>query len=642
MRKHEEIPATLIAEVCELFAASKPIRRALPGGGRLNIDRLLPFLFVYRRDPRRRDTGTWMFVHGEASYLTAPGAAPVRKGLRRLVRALTEIASTRLGAFAIVEVWAGPDEDIPRLRHDRTGELLLPSPAFIVSARLPSRAEEAWTIDALRLPLEKIKIHRRAAGVEVRARGPVHPPALRPLLTRREAEALNCSLLGLEILPVYRGKGKGDVFPQILRRLQRGVGRALKRAVFTFSLHHTNVRPHHYYSLGRRNLAQSVWEADRRLAEASGRFRFLLQVTPVNAMSSWHEFEAGGCEKAPALQYRPLGFDPLVLKRRILAVPTERIVDSTLSHILRQTQDELDRQVNMLQDIGSASFLAGSLQVFGGVEPSLLSVAVALLDRLPGNQSTRAEREVDAARFKRHALEEVAWYRQRHAGFTAKVKVRDDMYSGLLVSAGELLIGRETKVSAGRVEALLHHEVGTHLVTYYNARVQPLRLLSTGLAGYDGFQEGLAVLSEYLCGGLTRSRLRVLAARVVATDRLIRGSSFPETFRLLVDTYRFDPQSAYTITLRVYRGGGLTKDAVYLRGLIQVLDYLRGGGDLEVLVAGKLARDHVPVIRELLHREVLRAPPLRPRFLESADFPTQLERLRSGVSVMDLVVRATE
>ena len=46
--------------------------------------------------------------------------------------------------------------------------------------------------------------------------------------------------------------------------------------------------------------------------------------------------------------------------------------------------------------------------------------------------------------------------------------------------------------------ALLHHEVGTHLVTHVNGTHQPIKVLGVGLAGYDETQEGLAVLAEYL------------------------------------------------------------------------------------------------------------------------------------------------
>ncbi|MCH5599357.1 flavohemoglobin expression-modulating QEGLA motif protein [Niabella ginsengisoli] len=60
---------------------------------------------------------------------------------------------------------------------------------------------------------------------------------------------------------------------------------------------------------------------------------------------------------------------------------------------------------------------------------------------------------------------------------------------------------------------MLQHEIGTHVVTYYNGKAQPLELFSIGVPGYEELQEGLAVLAEYLNDGLTNSRMRTLAAR---------------------------------------------------------------------------------------------------------------------------------
>ena len=93
----------------------------------------------------------------------------------------------------------------------------------------------------------------------------------------------------------------------------------------------------------------------------------------------------------------------------------------------------------------------------------------------------------------------------------ASVEVRDDV-SELMVSFGRLLIPESAAFRADRVEPLLHHEVGTHVVTFQNGARQPLTLLTIGLPGYDETQEGLAVLAEYLTGGLDPRRLRVLAA----------------------------------------------------------------------------------------------------------------------------------
>ena len=185
---------------------------------------------------------------------------------------------------------------------------------------------------------------------------------------------------------------------------------------------------------------------------------------------------------------------------------------------------------------------------------------------------------------------------------------------------------------------MLAHEVGTHLLTYYGGRLQPFQQLYAGLAGYEELQEGLAVLAEFLVGGLSRRRMRQLAARVVAVRCLTDSASFIETFRTLHRDYGFTQRGAYGITMRVYRGGGLTKDAVYLRGLKAILRYLQKGGDLDPLFVGKMAVKHIPIIEELLYRHVLRPVPIMPHYLQDEAVTRRLDWLRAGKrSVVDLV-----
>jgi uncharacterized protein (TIGR02421 family) len=193
------------------------------------------------------------------------------------------------------------------------------------------------------------------------------------------------------------------------------------------------------------------------------------------------------------------------------------------------------------------------------------------------------------------------------------------------------------KIPASRVDALIAHEVGTHIVTFVNGRAQPFQQLSVGLPGYEELQEGLAVLSEYLVGGLSRPRLRLLAARVIAAHRMISGASFVEVYREMDRAHDFAQRTAFTITMRVFRGGGLTKDAVYLRGLVRLLEYLREGGQLEHLLYGKFGAEHIPIIDELAWRKVLVEIPLRPRHLEQPASCERLAALRKGSSVLDLV-----
>jgi uncharacterized protein (TIGR02421 family) len=385
-------------------------------------------------------------------------------------------------------------------------------------------------------------------------------------------------------------------------------------------------------------LVKAVWSVDRRLAEISSAFDFLLQVTPINTHIAWAQFKRSLFERVPELYYRPLPVDPALLKRELFKIPIERVEDPTLAFLLRQKQAELDRQLTMLGDRGTRRFLHGSLQLFGEVNDETVEMAQAVLDRIPCRSHEAKGGHLKATEFAKRAKAEISYYRQILPSVTAGVQVRDDIV-GLMVSRGNLLIGQDVKIPASRVEALLQHEVGTHVLTYFNGRAQPFQQLYSGLAGYEELQEGLAVLAEYLVGGLSRPRLRLLAGRVVAVRGLVEGASFIDTFRELNRIYGFGQRIAFTIAVRVYRSGGLTKDAVYLRGLVGIIEYIQNGGDLEPLFVGKIMADHIPIIRELQARQVLRPAPLRPRYVDNPQTAARLMKLRDGLTVLDLIER---
>jgi hypothetical protein len=117
----------------------------------------------------------------------------------------------------------------------------------------------------------------------------------------------------------------------------------------------------------------------------------------------------------------------------------------------------------------------------------------------------------------------------------------------------------------------------------------------------------------------------------------VEGADFVEVFRELDRAHDFAQRTAFTVAMRVFRGGGLTKDAVYLRGLVDLLAYLRKGGALDPLLVGKLGAEHVPIVEELQWRKVLTAPPLKPRYLDDPAATDRLEEIRRGVSVLNLV-----
>jgi uncharacterized protein (TIGR02421 family) len=328
-----------------------------------------------------------------------------------------------------------------------------------------------------------------------------------------------------------------------------------------------------------------------------------------------------------------------LVKRALYNIPIEKIEDPAVASLMQEKQAELDRQLTMLTDRGTDRFMLGSLQLFGGVDSVLLRGAESVIERFPAQGAREGRgRMVSTQEFRRRAEAEIVHYRERHESFRAKVEVRADVISGLMVSGGNLLVSRGYRAAASRVDALLQHEVGTHLVTYYNGVDQRFRQLATGLAGYDPLQEGLAVLAEYLAGGMSSARLRLLAARVIAVHALTQRATFVDTFRLLV-RYGFEQRIAFLTTLRVFRGGGLTKDGSYLAGLLAVLEYVKKDGDLEPLLVGKIAARHIPLVRELQWRKVVAPPLIHPRYLTAPESLARLDEVRRGLEVHDLVER---
>jgi len=369
--------------------------------------------------------------------------------------------------------------------------------------------------------------------------------------------------------------------------------------------------------------------ADHAMASLAGSVRFLLEMTPVNADEVRSAFLAHP-ESEPVFEYRDLDVDPDVLDAQVAALPLDGVTDPTLAALLKNRQREMTLRVEMLRARNTPDFLQLSIAHYGAVMPDLVNRAEDLLMRLP---SGRLEHDsIDAVGFLAAAQAEIDHYRAIDPDAAIHAEIRDDV-SGVLVDGNTLLISTNAAVAGPRVNALLQHEIGTHLVTQVNGLAQPIRMMGSGLAHYDETQEGLAVLAEIACGGFTASRLRQLAARVVAVHSLVSGASFVETHRLLAD-HGLPAGSAYGITMRVYRAGGFTKDAIYLRGVLELLHHVATGGELDLLFLGKFSLQDLPLVEDLARRGLLAPARVIPRYLAE---PETAGRLQDAARAEDLV-----
>ncbi len=614
----------LSEEIRQAIATNVPLRKKLPGGGRLHIDRQLPFICVFRRPVQREQlAATERLLLGSPSYLLLDGGPENDKQAAALLQTILESLGQYFDQLCLLELWASALDESHSLQ-----------PHFDILA--PLTQTPVRFLEELENALLHISVEHINAKIAVSYTEQINPAELKPLLTLEQLAVLNCIPVGLVVKPIYLDPETGEVLPFQLDELHHGLNRALKRGFFSFIHEHTQERPSHFHELGRRAMTEAVWETDRQLAEISNSFDLLLYVSPVNSSAAWRQFKKQGFGREVPFLYRARNVNPSLLKRALFQIPIEEIEDPTLAHIFAEKRNELDRQITLLADRNTERFLLGSRQIYGDVEPELLKQATFLLDTIPPSEPQPKGGYLDAKQIAECADRELDKYRDQDPTLKSEVAVRNDV-PGILVSQGNLFIGKDASVHESRLSALLNHEVGTHIVTHHNGHQQPFQELYVGMAGYEALQEGLAVLSEYLVGGLQASRLRLLAARVLAVHLITSGASFVECFRTLYKEQGFQPHAAFNITMRVFRGGGYTKDLVYLRGLDQLLQKLADGYTIESLYLGKISHQHLDFIEELQWRQILKPAALMPAYLQSKDAQPRLEALRKGLSVSELI-----
>ena len=342
----------------------------------------------------------------------------------------------------------------------------------------------------------------------------------------------------------------------------------------------------------------NVFEIDANLHRLVRRIELLSYVNPLNIEKEKQQFFASKYKTEPNFKYPKLKFDPYKLHRLFFSQRLERIEDDTIRKFY---QDVIYFYANMIQCIETIGrgkdFYYNSLRVYGTPTEKDVQNARFILHF--------ADEPISSEMEKIHTPEEARIYFEEFAKayeFPLKIKYSHHIAAEAMVSNSEqaLLIKKNVRFSKNQLLTLGNHEIGVHLVTTHNGLQQPLHIFSNGFPKNVETQEGLAVFSEYMGGALTLKRLKELAYRVLAADSLIKGYTFSDTFDLIHGQYKLNRNEAFGITLRVHRGGGFTKDRLYLSGLRKIYKKYQREESMDNLLMGKVAIEDEDIIKYFL------------------------------------------
>ncbi len=365
----------------------------------------------------------------------------------------------------------------------------------------------------------------------------------------------------------------------------------------------------HHYQLPPNSICERHLKIDTALNTRRQSIKIIQHIFPLNFEQERDNFLSNFREN-PNFKYPAPAYDIKELEKEILSL---KILDEPLDRLFHGVQEEILDMNTFVRNVGDKEVcLKISEKMFGRPDHGLLQRAEEILkERVAGSPNMEENSQTLAAAFS-DCLKDLGladW----------QVEVSKDLMAIIVYSEKIIKIPAHRKYSKLDIERLKIHEIGVHALRFANGHHQPLKILASGLKNYLETEEGLAVWAESISGTLDPKNMKTYAGRVIAVDSVYNNLDFKTTFERLMDHSCFSSEEAFTLTARVFRGGGYLKDLIYLRGFLKVQDYFQSGGSLKTLYAGKISLEQLGIVSGLIEQNILHPPVHTPWFANGFD-----------------------
>jgi alpha-L-glutamate ligase-like protein/uncharacterized protein (TIGR02421 family) len=354
---------------------------------------------------------------------------------------------------------------------------------------------------------------------------------------------------------------------------------------------------------------------DKMLSQIDRDLLLLKHLKPVNLEEERMRLEQDR-KYNPIFQYREPAIDLNEAERKL----TSRIEDTShLGILLEKKRCELLTRIEMLKMRGNSTrFTQQSRALFGAPTSALIRAAKAEIAHRKACDLSAPKKELLTSEQVQKIFTKAL---ERYSLHDWQATVRPKLVADCTVGGQHVYIREAALFEQIHIDALIAHEIETHILTAENGSHQPFAIFRNGCANYLDTQEGLAIYNQNRIYGPFHEK-RYNPPRNLLGLAFGLEHSFAETRKYLEEELGYTAEKALNQTISIKRGlsdtsepGGFTKSLVYFRGLRAIEQFIKDGGDLARLYVGKIAIEDLDLIEKIPE---LQTPLLLPSFLRGS------------------------
>ncbi len=337
---------------------------------------------------------------------------------------------------------------------------------------------------------------------------------------------------------------------------------------------------------------------DEKVCELDEKVHLLSFINPQNILEQKALFLENP-EFSPQFLYRMCDTPFTHIRRELKKIPE---VNHVMYPLFAKKIEELGIKLDLLQSIGSKAFGSVSAQLFGDVSEHTYRSALKFLKQ---NREYNRPEEGDLLDTNA-AIKAIEQFLKRYKLSHWKIKFLSNAISDIQITKRHvILLKKGARFRANRLQAVLVHEIGTHIFRFENGKSQPFRIFERGTAGYLKTEEGLAIWNQNQLK-LDLGYKFLKPAYFIVALYLGKKMGFCELFHFMKDTYDFSDNRAWKICVKVKRGltdtsqkQVFTKDSLYFRGNQEIERFIEQGKDIKDLYVGKIRTGDLKVVQQI-------------------------------------------